>query len=175
MGAWTSLPRTSYPMPALELRLEIRKVGTAAELHLPYRSMNTLEHQAHSFFLRCRARAWQPRSTCNGGSRCRPPAPRPFSSVANRREEERPLATETPSPKKNRKPYYVTTPIYYVNAGQYVSRSAQVHTELLQNLTLVTSTPLSSQTSSNDGTSSSPTDTPMPIHRCSSPVQMSTE
>ena len=81
--------------------------------------MNSLELQARSFFLRCRARYLQywpnhtRRNVCSlqrGFVRLEQERPEGRSYDAQRVE----IRTQKAAPSK---PYYVTTPIYYVNAG----------------------------------------------------------
>lgn len=83
------------------------------------RSMNSLELQARSFFLRCRARylqSWPKRTGRNVRS-----LQRGFVHLEQERAEQHsydPIRVETRTQKAaSSKPYYVTTPIYYVNAG----------------------------------------------------------
>ena len=81
--------------------------------------MNSLELQARSFFLRCRARHLQSwpkhtgrnvRSLQRGFVRLEQERPGEDSYDAIRVETRKQKAAPS-------KPYYVTTPIYYVNAG----------------------------------------------------------
>lgn len=77
--------------------------------------MNPLEQQARSFFLRCRATPWQPRRVCIGGVR------RQISQTTHTRASTQHTSHDlSSSPTEPTKPYYVTTPIYYVNAEPHV-------------------------------------------------------
>lgn len=92
--------------------------------------MNSLETQARSFFLRCRARSWQSRPDC--ASRAYGKGPREaFSTVPDNRPAEHsydPNRVETHTQKSTPyKPYYVTTPIYYVNAGALLHVKRIIH------------------------------------------------
>lgn len=66
--------------------------------------MLALEHRARSFFLQCRASA---RYAC------------PRSCQVNRGTQRRTYITQSASDRHERtKPYYVTSPIFYVNSGK---------------------------------------------------------
>lgn len=76
--------------------------------------MRPLEHHARSFFLQCRARSWQ--TSPGVQPLCKKPNPRSFQA--------RPFTSSPWSPDKTQvepraKPFYVTTPIYYVNSSPH--------------------------------------------------------
>jgi methionyl-tRNA synthetase len=75
--------------------------------------MLSLEQQARSFFLRCRSTAWQarPRSSCQRAAKLRSQPRRASSSTAAGAPSEAGGA---------KKPFYVTTPIFYVNSSPHV-------------------------------------------------------
>jgi methionyl-tRNA synthetase len=71
--------------------------------------MNTSAQQARSFFLRCRAKASRPLRTCSRYYATPTPSLRAACSPAPKLDDSSQV-----------KPYYVTTPIYYVNAEPHV-------------------------------------------------------
>ncbi|ETN38575.1 methionine-tRNA ligase [Cyphellophora europaea CBS 101466] len=76
--------------------------------------MQSLENQARSFFLQCRARAWR----AGQRSRSRLYGPQHSSSSSQARTLASGHRTRGPSPPAP-KPFYSTTPIYYVNSSPH--------------------------------------------------------
>lgn len=136
LDPWTPFPSSKLNLVTVPSRIlqkfpvVVSVCEEALSHHLLKSGMSVLEHQARSFFLRCRAsRVWT--------SRCAATRTRVQALSGSRR-----ISSVTDAVRQtfveSSKPFYVTTPIYYVNACMRPSFHNTANTHSPQLLTLAT-------------------------------------